>query len=152
MYLYNNLWIDIEQKKGKVILDGSDRIVSMIYIEKDIIASSTYYFITGKPVSKDMEHIKERIADFTSFKEEVEINEIICNKIQRIWKLWYKITNKIVQVKNSYYWLIYDGIKNIISMNPYDHLESEQSRIGKSEILLLITSNAHVNMVYWIQW
>ena len=30
--------------------------------------------------------------------------------------------------EKSYYWLIYDGLKNIISMNPYDHLESEQMR------------------------
>ena len=55
-------------------MDGSDRIVSMLYIKKDILASSTYYFITGKSVSKEMEHIKERIADFIDFKEELGMN------------------------------------------------------------------------------
>ena len=40
-------------------MDGSDRIVSMIYIRKDIISLRNNYFITGKQVSKDMEHIKE---------------------------------------------------------------------------------------------
>ena len=30
-----------------------------------------------------MENIKERIADFGAFKEDVEMNEIKCNKIQR---------------------------------------------------------------------
>ena len=97
MYLYDNLWIYIEQKRGKVILDGSDRIVSMIYIDKDIISLSTYYFITGKSVSKDMEHIKERIADFTSFKEEVEINEIICNKIQTSISSWNEDLETVIE-------------------------------------------------------
>ena len=45
-------------------MDGSDRIVSMLYISKDILTFRTYYFITGKSVSKEMEHIKERIAYF----------------------------------------------------------------------------------------
>ena len=67
---------------------GSDRIVSVLYIKKYILASRTYNFITGKSVSKDMEHIKEIIADFGAFKEEVVMNEIICNKIQTIILLW----------------------------------------------------------------
>ena len=38
---------------------------------------------------------------------------------------------------NSYYWLIYDWLKNIISMNPYDNLESEQTRIeGKRSFII----------------
>ena len=35
-----------------------------------------------------MEHIKERIADFGAFKEEVVMNEIIFNKIQTSISLW----------------------------------------------------------------
>ena len=30
--------------------------------------------------------------------------------------------------EDSYYWLSYYGLKKIVSMNPYDHLESEQKR------------------------
>ena len=52
------------------------------FLKKDILASITYYFCTGKSVSKEMENIKERIADFTAFKEELGRNEIICNNIQ----------------------------------------------------------------------
>ena len=44
--VYDNLSTDNEQKEGKhVILDGSDSIVSMLYIKIDIIALMTYYFI-----------------------------------------------------------------------------------------------------------
>ena len=59
-------------------MNGSDRIVSMLYIKKDIIALRTYPFITEKSVSKEMEHIKERIADFGYFKEEARRIEITC--------------------------------------------------------------------------
>ena len=44
----------------------------MIYIRKDILSVRTHYFITGESISKDMEHIKERIADFGAFKEEAK--------------------------------------------------------------------------------
>ena len=54
--------------------------------------------------------------------------------------------------KNSYYWLSYDGLKKIISINPYDNLESEQTRIEKRDILLLTTSNVYAIMVGCIQW
>ena len=38
---------------------------------------------------------------------------------------------------NSYYWLSLDGLKSIISMNPYEHLLSEKSRIeNKSQFLI----------------
>ena len=30
---------------------------------------------------------------------------------------------------NSYYWLSLDGLKSIISMNPYEYLQPEKSRI-----------------------
>ena len=63
-------------------MDGSYRIVSMLYIKKENPAYSTYYFITWKTVSKKIEYIKKRIAGFGAFKEEVGMNEMICNKIQ----------------------------------------------------------------------
>ena len=50
----------------------------------------------------------------------------------RIWELLLKITKKkCSSEKNSYYWLSYDGLKKIISMNTYDHLELEQMIIEK---------------------
>ena len=82
--IYNDLSIYKKQKKGgKVCMDVLDMIVSMLCLKKYIIASSTYFFIRGKSVSKEIEYIKERIADFGSFKEEVGMTEIICNKIQK---------------------------------------------------------------------
>ena len=65
-----------------VCMDGSYRIVSMVYIKKDIIEFITYSFITGKSVSKENEHIKESIACLGDLKEEAGRNEMICNKIQ----------------------------------------------------------------------
>ena len=65
---------------------------------------------------------------------------MICDKIQTSTSLWYwdldtviKKNGNIFQVKISYYKLSYDGIQKKISMNPYDHLESEQSIIGGKE-------------------
>ena len=55
-------------------MDGSYRIVFMLYIIKYILAVRTYYLITGKSLSTDMECIKGRIADFGAFKEEVVMN------------------------------------------------------------------------------
>ena len=57
-----------------MIMYGSDSIVSMLYIKKDILASITNYFITGKSVSKDIEHIKDIIVYFRYFKEVVRRN------------------------------------------------------------------------------
>ena len=37
----------------------------------------------------------------------------------------------------SYYWLIFDGLKSIISMNPVEHLESEKTRIEKKSQFLI---------------
>ena len=34
-------------------------------------------------------------------------------------------------MQNSCYWLIYDGLKDIIAMNLYSHLESDKERIDK---------------------
>ena len=66
--VYDNLSIDKNRKRVNVILDGSDRIVSMLYIKTYILESRTYSFITGKSVSKEMEHIKGIIADSVAFK------------------------------------------------------------------------------------
>ena len=56
-------------------MDGSDRIVSMIYIRKDMHSGRTHFFIIVKSISKYMEHIKEIISDFGDFKEEAKENQ-----------------------------------------------------------------------------
>ena len=66
--VYNYLSDENEQKKGKFIGIGSDRIVSILYIKREILASSTYSFCTGKPVSNYIENIKDRISEFKVFK------------------------------------------------------------------------------------
>ena len=38
---------------------------------------------------------------------------------------------------NLYHWLSQDGLKSIISMNPYGHLLSEQSRTKKKSQFLI---------------
>ena len=45
-------------------MDGSDSIVSMIYIRKNILGVRTYSFINVVSRKKDMEHILERKAVF----------------------------------------------------------------------------------------
>ena len=98
---------------------GSGSILSMLYVIKDILAYITYYFITGKSVSKQMEHIKERIADFGYFKEEAGMSEIIRNKIQTSISLWKEYLETMIEnndwlcssESNAYYWLIFDGLK-----------------------------------------
>ena len=101
----------------------------MVYIKKEILASITYSFFTGKSVSKDIENIKERKVNSTVFKEEFGENEIICNKIQTSISLWKEHLEKFIENnkktcygKKYYYWLGYDGLKTIISMNPCDRL------------------------------
>ena len=74
--------IKVYRKGGGVIINGSDRIVSMLYIKIEILASSTCYFCTGVSVSKYIENIKEGIAEFKVFKEDLGRNETICNIIQ----------------------------------------------------------------------
>ena len=88
--VYDELLTDKKEKENFKIfcMDGSYRIVSMVYSKKDIISSSTYSFITGNSVSKENEHIKESIADFETFKEEVGMNKMICNNIQTSISLW----------------------------------------------------------------
>ena len=67
------------------------------------------------------------------------------------WKPLLKITKNLFQVKKSYYWLSYDGIKKIITINPYDNLESEQMRKTKRDIFLLDILNVCVVMVACMQ-
>ena len=81
----------------------SDRIVPMLYIKKDILASRTYYFITRKSVSKEMKHIKERIADFGAFKEEAGMKKIICNKIQTGISLWKEDLETVIENNENLY-------------------------------------------------
>ena len=56
-------------------MDGSEIIVSMIYIRKDIITVRTYSSITGMSRTKNMEHILQRKADFEAFKNEAQLIE-----------------------------------------------------------------------------
>ena len=118
---YDNLSNDKKTTKREyVIQNGSDRIVSMLYNKQEIIPSRTDAFIAQKLVSKDTEHIKEGIAYFKAFKEELGRIKMICNKIQTSISLLKEdletVTennDKKVQVKNSYYWLSYDELKKI---------------------------------------
>ena len=111
-------------------MDGLDRIVSMIYMRKEVLSVRPYCFITGKSISKDTEHIKERIAYSGAYKEEAQGIEITCNTIPTSISLWNKYLETMIEKNewlcasesNSYYWLILDGLKSIISMNPYEHL------------------------------
>ena len=92
-----------------------------------------------------MEHIKERIADLGASKEEAKGIEITCNTIQTSISLWKEYLETMIEnnewlcssESNSYYWLSLDGLKSIISINPYEHLLSEKSRIeNKSQFLI----------------
>ena len=56
----------------------------------------TYHFITGKSVSKDMEHIKERISDFGAFKEEARMIKIACKTIQKSISLWKEYLETVI--------------------------------------------------------
>ena len=71
MNVYDDVSIDKNnnQNRKRVCMDGSGSMLYMVYIKKYILALSTYYFIIGKSVAKENEHIKERIADFRAFKE-----------------------------------------------------------------------------------
>ena len=80
MNVYNELSSDKKRKKGK--MDGPERIISMIYIRKDILTFITYSFITGMSKTKNMEHILERKDDFEAFKNEAKLIERKCNTIQ----------------------------------------------------------------------
>ena len=53
--------------------------------------------------------------------------------------------------KKTYYWLSYDGLSKIISMNPYDSLESEYIRKYEKRNFLLTILDDCVVMVEYIQ-
>ena len=89
MNVCNELSSDKKHKKVKIHdMDGSEIIVYMIYIRKDILAVRTYSFITGVSRTKNMEHILERKADFESFKNGAQVIETTCNMIQSNISLW----------------------------------------------------------------
>ena len=89
------------------------------------------HLLQGSRYQNKNEHIKESIADFGTFKEEVGMNKMICNKIQTSTSLWKEYLETVIENNenlcssetNSYNWLSFDGIKTNISMNPYNHLE-----------------------------
>ena len=113
-------------------MDGSNSTVSMIYIREDILSVRTHSFITGKSIPKDMEHIKKIIADLGAFKEEARGIEITYTTIQTSISLWKEYLETVIEnnellcasESNYYYWLSLDGLKSIISMNPFQHLLS----------------------------
>ena len=88
---------------------------------------------------KDMEHILERKNDFESFKNKAQGIETTCYTIQSSISLWKENLADIFEnnkwsdqySSNTYHWLCLDGLKSIISMNPYEHLLSEELRIKK---------------------
>ena len=118
-------------------MDGSDSIVSII--RKNILRVRTNSSINGMSRKKDMEHILDRKADFESFKNKAQVIERTCNTIQSSISLWKEYLADISEnnqwsdqfFSNTHHWLILDGLKSIISMNPYEHLLSEQFRIKK---------------------
>ena len=79
-----------------------------------------------------MENIKERITDFGAFKEEARGIEITCNTIQTSISLCKEYLENMIEniewlcssESKNYYCLSLDGLKSIISMNPYEHLLS----------------------------
>ena len=111
----------------------------MIYIRKDILAVRTYSFITGMSRTKNMENILERKADFEAFKIEAQLIEKTCNTIQSSTSLWKDYLETMMEnnqwlcesESNSYHWLILNGLKSIISMNPYENLLAEKLRTMK---------------------
>ena len=98
MNVYNEVSSDTKHKKGKRYdMNGSESIVSMIYIRKDIPKVRTYYFITGMSKTKNMEHILERKADFEDFKNEAKLIEKICNTIQSSISLWKEYLETMIE-------------------------------------------------------
>ena len=62
MNVYNEVSSDKKRKKSKRHdMDGSEGIVTIIYIRKDILEVRTYSFITGMSRTKNMEHILENM-------------------------------------------------------------------------------------------
>ena len=102
--IYDNLSIDNEQKKGICfIMGGSDRIVSMLYINKILLHQSPTILLQGNQCPKNIEHIKERIANFTDFKEEVRRNEIICKNIQTSISSWEEDLKTVIEKSEMFF-------------------------------------------------
>ena len=107
-----------------------------------------------------MEHILERKADFESFKNGSQVIERTCNTIQSSISLWKEYLENMMEnnqslcesESDSYHWLSLDGLKSIISMNPYEYFPSEELRTKKKSQFLLTTNRTYVNMVSFIQW
>ena len=138
--VYNKVSSDKKYKKGKRHdMDGSESIVSVVYIRKYILAVITYLFITGMSRTKNMEHILERKADFESFKNGARVIERTCNTINSSISLWKEYLETMMEnnlwlcesESDSHHWLSLDGLKYIISMNPYEHFLSEELRTKK---------------------
>ena len=111
-------------------MDGSEIIVSMIYIRKNIMGVRTYSFINGMS-RKKMEHILERKADFESFKNGAQVIERTCNTIQSNISLWKEYLETMMEnnqwlcesESNSYHWLSLDGIKYDSVLDSYEEQE-----------------------------
>ena len=97
--VYGNLSRENEQKKGKKYYEWIRYDCVNVIHKTDALVYSTYPFCTGKPESKDIENIKDRIADFKIFKENFgKIKSYVkrfrlsfhCRRI--IWTLLLKIT------------------------------------------------------------
>ena len=92
-----------------------------------------------------MEHIQEIIDYIGVFKEEVGENEIIFNKIWKSNLLWKEDLETMIEnierlcssETNSYDWLRFDWLKSIISMKPFEYLESEETRIENKRNVLI---------------
>ena len=92
-----------------------------------------------------MEHILERKDDFESIKNKAQEIERTCYTIQSSISLWKENLADIFennQWSDQYFsythnWLSLDGLKSIISMNPYEHLLSEELRIKKKSLYLI---------------
>ena len=73
------------------------------------------------------------------------MNEILCKNIQTSISLWKDDLETVIENNEilypsktkSYYWLGFDGIKYIISMNLYEHLKSEKTRMEKKRQFLI---------------
>ena len=99
MNVYDELEGDTKNqtKSQRQNMDGSDSIVSMICIRKNILRVRTNSSINGMSRKKDMEHILERKADFESFKNGAQVIERTCNTIQSSISLWREYLEDIFE-------------------------------------------------------
>ena len=105
-------------------MDGSESIVSMIYIRKNILGVRTKSFINGMSRKKNMEHILERKADFESFKNgayvsikyhignDMDKEHYICDVLYYITETWWKYDDEIVTKYSGYPMNIYNEVSS----------------------------------------